>query len=938
MAYRQRSHRLGLTTCIVCLLAACFPALVAQDLRYLHHQAWSTEEGLPQDSVHRILQTPDGFLWVATEGGVARFDGVSFATFHRANEPAFTSDDTCCLAAEPNGDLWIGTADGLLRFRDNRFSRFGTSEGLPSNTIKAIQAGTGGRVVIQTADGTAVWDGHGFERTSGADDRAVLAPSVEGASGTGWAFSATTVTFNANRQTREWRVGSTLPGSRVETVFVDRHGTAWVGTNDGLVALRRDFAGTIAIPAMRGISILQVFEDREGNVWVGTETSGLHLLRTLPFRTEPALADKPLTALVQSTDGSVWLGTRRDGLRRVRNGVVDEPAKAASLTSPVILSLAPGPQGSVWAGTPDGLNHVLPNGKVRRLTSADGLPDDYIQALQSARDGSLWAGTRHGLVHLEGGKMQVFTKADRLGGDLIGALLVSLRGGLWIATNGGLSHRDPTGKITTFTAKDGVPEGVVSAMAEDPTGALWIATQPGTLTRFAGGSFHPIASFSAITGLAADAQGQLWLRQERGISRLSIEALDHCADRAQPCSLAPVHYGTASGLPSEETDPGGSPALWAMASGELWFATRRGVAIVDTSHPLVAPAPPPTVIERFLVDDAPVAGIPVLDLPYARARYTFEYAGLSYTAPTEVRYRVKLEGFDSDWIDAATHRSATYTNLPPGRFRFRVQSRVANGLWNEAGAAFAFRIVPPFYRRWWFYLLAALSVAALIGALYRLRLRRLEGRFNAVLQERNRMAREIHDTLAQDFVGVSLQLDLIAQFLSLSKVDAALNQVRQTRKLVTDGLAEARRSIWELRANLAQDSLPSRLAQVVERYSGDAPQVHLKIGGAYRTLDPRVEAEFLRVAQEALSNVQRHAGATEAVVELRYKSDMLVLTVEDNGHGFAVEQAPANGHYGLRGMQERAAAIAGKLELVSKPGAGTTITLSAAIPGAEEKA
>ena len=305
-----------------------------------------------------------------------------------------------------------------------------------------------------------------------------------------------------------------------------------------------------------------------------------------------------------------------------------------------------------------------------------------------------------------------------------------------------------------------------------------------------------------------------------------------------------------------------------------------------------------------------------------------EYAGLSFTAPTEVRYRFRLEGFETRWTDAGARRQATYTNLPPGEYRFDVEAMNEDGVWSTRGAELSFRIVPPFYRRWWFVGLAVVVLCGLLAGLYLLRLRRLRGRFDAVLAERNRMAREIHDTLTQDFVGASLQLDLISAQLSRGKVDAAMAQVKRTRQLVTEGLDEARRSIWELRANNSQDSLPTRLTRVVERetYAALKPRVH--IGGAYREVEARVERELLRIAQEALSNVLHHARATMVTVDLHYTSDTLMLTIEDDGVGFALDEGLAKaGHYGLLGMKERASLIEGELEIVSAAGRGTKVTL-----------
>ncbi len=980
MGERRRPSRLRSRGCSVLSLACFLPArsLPAQRISSLHDQSWSTEQGLPQNSVHQVFQDHTGFVWVATEGGIARFDGVSFRVFDHQHEPAFVSDDACCVAEARNKDgtedLWIGTADGLIRVHNERFERLGERDGLPSPVIRALLPDADGSLLVLTAaglvrrrvdrfeavpeappdidslapaEGGGVWllsNGRVFLLKNGA-----LSPSpvpatdearvkgIAGAPGAPlWSFTSTEVESRNGALTQHWRVGKDLPGSRVESLLLDRAGAAWIGTDDGLAVVEKGTTAAVEVPSLRGNSVLQTFEDREGNDWVGTESSGLHLLRSLPFRTLPGLMNRVVTAIVQSTTGVTWLGTRRDGLLRVQHGAIDAPVRPNELTSPLILSLAAAPDGSVWAGTPDGLNHITPQGKVQRFTSADGLPDDYIQALAADRDGCVWVGTRQGLAHLCGTKIDVQTKANGLSGDLVGTLLLARNRDLWIGTSGGLSRRAPAGRLTTFAAPRDLPPGIVSAMADDVQGDLWIATRNSGLSRLSGDTVSRINAqiFNAdILGMAADNQGYLWLTRERGVDRVAIAALDGCTKTPRPCSPEVSHYGVADGLPTEEMTPTGSPPLGILQNGEVWIGTRRGVGIADPAHLPRNPVPPGVAIESFLIDDvAPTTGSGPLNIPYGGLRFTIEYAGLSFVAPAKVRYRFRLEGFDSAWTEVGARRSATYTNLPPRRYTFRVQAMNNDGVWNRAGATLAFRIVPPFYRRWWFLALAALALAALAIGLYSLRLRRLRAQFAAVLKERNRMARELHDTLAQDFVGVTLQLDLIAQLLGMRKLEAALQQVQQARKLVTEGLAEARQSIWELRANSATDSLPTRLGRVVERYSGDRPVIRTRIGGAFRPLDRRTEAEVLRVAQEALSNVQRHAHASNASLELHYGRDTLTLTIEDDGRGFDVEQAlQAHERYGLSGLRERASLLGGTLDIASAPGKGTKITLTTEI-------
>jgi len=313
--------------------------------------------------------------------------------------------------------------------------------------------------------------------------------------------------------------------------------------------------------------------------------------------------------------------------------------------------------------------------------------------------------------------------------------------------------------------------------------------------------------------------------------------------------------------------------------------------------------------------------------------FEFDYAGLSYVAPQKVRYRYMLQGFDRDWTEAGTRRAAYYTNIPPGRYTFRVQAANNDGLWNTQGATLAFELRPHFYQTMWFYALLATLVVGTIVLLLRLRLRRAEGEFRAVLGERIRIAREIHDTLAQGYVGISVQLEVLAELLRMNKPEAAANHLDTTRSYVREGLADARQSIWALRSQDSEETtLPVRMRRMVEAAGGNGLRAGFGIFGAYRPLPAEMEREFLRVAQEAIHNVKKHAEAKNLSVQLEYGPGEIALDVRDDGRGFATNGPQPPGHFGLTGMRERAAAIGGTLEVTSEPNAGTTVRLRAKAP------
>jgi signal transduction histidine kinase len=630
----------------------------------------------------------------------------------------------------------------------------------------------------------------------------------------------------------------------------------------------------------------------------------------------------------------MWVGTNGDGLDRWQFGNIQHFSTGNGLVSEIVLALAPGANGSVWVGTPDGLNSIEKN-KVSTYTSADGLPDDFIRSLFADDDGSLWIGTRRGLAHLRNRNVTTFTRADGLKSDLIGALLKSHSANsphdLWIGTLDGLSRlRDA--KITTYSTKDGLSGNIITSLFEDSHNTLWIGTKGDGLSYSTNGAFtslHRPDLPQTIDSILEDNRGYLWLGSTRGIRRISRSDLIACAS-SQNCSLHPNTYGYTDGMPTEEISAIGHPAAWKTNDGRLWFATRKGVAITDPSQLSENLVPPPVVISRFTVDESEInISTDELDIPPGHRRFIFEYAGLSFVAPAKVRYRYILEGFDKQWTQAGSRRIAYYTNLPPHHYRFRVQAANNDGVWNETGAVITFYVQPPFYRRAWFLLLSVALIAAFAVLLYRLRVRRLRSQFEAVLAERNRMAREIHDTLAQSFVGVSVQLELVSQLLAQSQFPAAHEQIDRTRAYVREGLAEARRSIWDLRAITAQHTLPTRLTQLVEKSNAEPLTTHLNIGGTYRPLTPAVEDEVLRIAQEGLTNVARHANASHVSIDLRYHSTRLALSISDDGRGFHASDnsLAAKGHFGLQGMRERAAQINAQLTIESSESKGTTITL-----------
>ena len=1064
----DRGRRLcGSRLCVTFLFLLLAPPVLhalgaGKPLREYGQQSWQSDSGLPQNTVRAIIQTRDGYLWIGTEAGVVRFDGVEFRVFDTGNTPALHSNFIRALKEDAAGSLWIATSEGLVCERGGAFVAYGQGEGLPAPVVLGLYLTRAGGLLAITPSGAAAFSHGRFAAIAGteslalADGAGLVAEDASGgvwiagsesvvrvdgnhagprmplphvgeiealavsASGEVWVGgSSGLVAVSTGQQSRTacsegmpsphvtslvaradgamWvgtskglalclpgqsKAQTVLAGSQIERLFLDREGALWIATSEGI---GRYAHGSLDLAARKPLltGVLCIFEDREGSMWFGSDTGGLRVLRDQAFSTmttEDGLSASLVRAVFEDHAGTLWIGTSGGGLDQLlpeHAGAGREVAPfRGKLPSRVILALAetrdPAGTYDLWVGTPEGLVRVR-DGRSRVYTTADGLADDFVRSLYADRDGSLWVGTRNGLSHFTGGVFRSYSKLDGLGGDLVGAILRSRAGVLWVGTLGGLSRMSGDGFVPALARGEqgaGVLEGAITTLLEDSKGALWIGSNGSGLSRLAAGRLttFPVGRVvarpantlaaetssarvavglpAAIFGMLEDGRGNLWLSSRTGVDRVSIADLDAYRDNQQG-ALPVLHYGVADGMRISEASGGGHPAAWRAHDGCLWFATLDGVAVVYPASDLRNLVPPPVAIEQVTLDDQVVPALPhqgqdkAMEVAPGRARLTIHYAGLSFVAPGKVRYRYMLRGFDKDWIDAGARRTAFYTNVPPGFYSFLVLAANNDGVWSVAPAEVRFHVEPFFYQTAWFY---ALLACALLGSgygIYRWRVLTVEAQYQAVLQERNRIAREIHDTLAQGYVAVAVQLELAERLLS-SSTDAAREQLKRTREMVRESLAEARSSIWNLRSQADAETLPSLLAAHLtalthrhkaaegsEPAASGYPALRFAVHGAYRPLARTVEGEVQRIAQEAVANAVTHAAASMVLVTLSYEAQLLELRVSDDGRGMSPAQhgQPLSGHFGLQGMRERAARIDAQLEIDSAPGCGTTVLL-----------
>ena len=976
---------LGLVLMLLCG-AVHAPALDPErDLFQFNQQSWLAENGLPQNTVHSVTQSQDGYIWIATEEGLARFDGIKFTVFDKQNTPQLQSNNVRVLLEDRRGNLWIGTADGLVEMRDGKFTRYATEQGLPANVIDSLYQDQHDVLWIATSAGLASFKNGVFTALASQPDLPkdriqALFEDHEGAlwigspsgltrtkDGTVTRFTKqeglandSVVSINEDRQGRLWigtldglsclkdrqfvtyTTGDGLASNRIISLAVDTEGSVWIGTAAGLSRFANQrFSNFRAGDSLTNEIVLSIFEDREGSLWIGTESGGLHLLKNKKFTTyttREGLGSDLVKSIYEDRKGNIWIGTNGGGLSLLKDGKFTTYTTTDGLSSNVVLAVFGDLEGNIWAGTPDGLNRFK-DGKFKTFTSADGLANDLVRSIFCDHNGNLWIGTLGGLARMRGDRFDVYTTAEGLPNNFVGTIYEDREGNIWIGTLGGLSKFSDE-KFTNYTTRDGLSSDVVISLHEDAEGALWIGTSGGGLNRLKQGKFVAYTTRNGLPddvvySILEDRQNALWLSSNKGIFHLSKNDLDDFAN-GKATSISPVLYGTADGMITRECSGGGHPAGWRGADGRLWLATIKGVAMIDPEKIEPNDQPPPVSIEQVRVDDESITPAGPIELAPGKSRFDFYYTALSFVAPEKVRFKYKLEGFDGDWVDGGTRRIAYYTNLRPGHYTFRVIASNNDGLWSPTGATFNLYLRPHFYQTYWFYALCILCLAFLVWQFYRFRLQQVEAQFAAVLAERNRIAREIHDNLAQEMLGISVQLEVVARTMPAS-AEVAKTHLDRVRMLVRHGSAEARRYVWDLRSQaLDKNDLPAALSDTARRLTADtAVQAKVEVIGTFRPLSDLIEGNLLRIGQEAINNAVRHAQARNVLVNLKFESRRVQLTVSDDGLGFDYQVSP-NGeakHFGLIGMRERAEQIGGTLTINSRANEGTEIMVEAPISG-----
>jgi len=942
------------------------------------HRIWQTQQGLPQGAILQIFQTREGYLWLAMQTGLVRFDGVRFQDAEDIIPGTPPNLWARAAMEDQQGRLWLGTNEsGIYRLGPEGASQYTTAQGLPSNAIQCLVSGPDGAVWVCTDSGLARMDiSRGEPRidaVAGASNENVRT-ACEDSSGNLW-FGGDGPRAGIERNGRVTFVAlKGVPASASVRALLCEGDTVWAGTSDGLIRIRGNdrsndqrlfavkdgladnfifslahgSAGTIWIGTRNGFSRLRagnfdsfhpqdglsqstamsIFEDREGTLWVGTKR-GLNQFvdgRGVPYTVSEGLPSNDAGPVLEDHAGAVWAGTLDRGLARFDGQNFRTLTTRDGLASNTILSLAVDRDGSLWAGTQNGLNQLRGGRVVETYNVQRGLPGNTIRTLYQDRAGVLWAGTEKGLASLHDRR---FVPASGAPQAAVVALSEDREGHIVMATERGVFQGLPGGfREITFNGSSIQP---VNTLYRDPDGLLWMGLNGGGLRLLDGSTISGFLTRDGlydgeIYGIVRDDQDRLWMACSRGVFSVARNELrQFAAGSIKKVISAP--YSPMDAQRVIEGQSGVAPVLSRTRAGRLWFSTIRGLLMLDPNHWQRETTAPLVVIENPIVNGRSEQPEQIGQMPPGQKNIEFNYTGLAYYLPPRLRFRYKLEGYDRDWINAGNRREAYYTNLPPGNFRFRITACNADNVCNEQGATVAFTLAPLFYQRAWFWPLTALAIAGLGWLLYRLRIRRLRQRFELILAERSRIARELHDTLIQGFSGITMAMQALAGRLRSPQERETLDDI--IRDAATC-LRETRQSVAGLRAGHDAESGLSAAIGTAARDITDTKDVRLKLklDKISRKLPADVEYNLLRIASEAIANSVKHSGARNIEVALESTPQALRLTVHDDGSGLGKDGAVLRpGHYGIIGMKERATQIGADLELLSEPGHGTTVSV-----------
>jgi signal transduction histidine kinase/ligand-binding sensor domain-containing protein len=975
-------------------------------------RTWQREEGFPQTAIQALAQTRDGYLWLGTDEGVVRFDGLRFVPF--GVRDGLKGGAVRALCGDSRGALWIGgLSSGLSRWLGGDISNFTVQDGLPSDTITALAEDREGRVWVGTDSGLVLWRRGSVEEMPAAaqfkgrnitclfrDKQGDMWLGVAGAGvfryhdgsfaaltdGTSEAFLQDPHCLLVDQNGRVWigagddyvlcrdgdqwrryRIPRHMARPYVDCLAEEPDGTVWAGSiSEGLFQFSGGKLATFnAGNGLLDNQVQSLLVDREGKLWVGTET-GLNRLRRkilFPFGQNDGLGAGPVQGSAEVAPGIVLVAKPRDGLYRWDGRRFERlPEPTVGGVESQLRALLKAQDGGCWAAGAGGLMYF------KDATGAMSKPERVlfenlnITALAEDAEGWLWFGTAEGGVWRGRGTNWIaLTNLVQASG--ISAIVPESKASVWIATGNNGLVRFRNGTMTRFNKSNGLLSDSIRTLYLDPSGKLWVGTAGGGLSWVDGGRIRTITTHegipdNTIVQILEDSSGRLWLGCPRGIVCVSKRDLNEFAAERIPV-VYPKVYGMGEGMLSEECTGGYFPAGLKTKAGLLWISTTKGVVVADARPHASDSLAPRAVLEEFYVDgvaspdfrsqrmtsgrlDVPTGEEAVvanpLKIPPGRHHLEFRYTGLSFDTPERIRFRYRLEGLDSDWVEAGTRRVAIYNYVPPGEYRFRVVACNSDGVWGETGDGVSFVVQAHLWQAWWVLLLGAFGLLALVVGVARIvekrklhrRLAHLEQE-RIVQRERARIAQDLHDDLGSSLARISLLSGLAREDKdNPAQVETHVNKIAHSAAQTVQALEEI---VWAVRPG--SDSLQSLVEYIAhfanEMFDGNTTRCRLDLPHDLPALPlpPDVRHNIFLVVKEALTNTLKHASATEVRVQVIFSANILEIVIQDDGKGFDSGAArAASGRNGLGNMQRRVEVLGGALTVQSQKAKGTTVKLT----------
>ena len=927
----------------------CLFFLFGSQMTYAQYRLdhWTADNGLPQNSVRGIVQTQDGYLWLATFDGLVRFDGVRFTVFNKGNSPGIITNRFVHLYADAQGDLWASTEKGFItRLHQGSFVTYTTENGLPDNLVSLGDDGYGNLMLFCGSHLFRWMDGK-FEP---ADDLRLpvsserrgqllrLPHNVD-------SLSPQRLHCFVNGKLLSWEL-SDLPLVPNTSPIQDHQGNIWFGSPEGLVKLEngrvvKTYTMNHGLPGnnvrfvygQAPLQVLTMGDDR--SLWL-TELDSMQSHLIAPRL--PEGPEFPPAASYADREGNIWMGTVFNGLYRVHRQSITTYSKPQGLTDTEIYPILEDRAGTIWVGGArayrfkDGLFTGYPNDATGSIYAiyqdragemwfngrwrienghfVSGISKDVcsespgsVCTMYQDREGAYWIGTEAGVVRYQNGNATHYTTKDGLAGDDTKVIIEDSAGGIWLGSYGGITHFKD-GRFTAWTEHDGLPGNMVRALYQDNDGVLWIGTYDGGLGRFKDGRFTRYTMkdglyHSGVFQFLEDSAGLCWMSCNRGIYRVRKQELNDFAD-GKIKAITSIGYGKSDGMLNAECNGGGWPAGIRASDGKLWFPTMDGIAVIDPATMTTNAQPPPVMIEGVKIDNEAVAAT-AWESPFQitprQENFEIQYTALSFIDSENLRFKYKLEGLDQDWVEAGTRRAAYFSHVPPGEYTFRVIAANSDGVWNEQGKSVKVIVLPPFYRTWWFLTLVALVACGMIIAAFKSRVAQLERRQAAqqafarqLLEsqeaERKRIAAELHDGLGQTLAIIKNRALLGGN--TSTDLESAREQFELIAAQSTHAIDEAKDISYNLRPYLLDrlglsKALESMIGKVADASGIRFTTEITKLDGMFV---PEEEINLYRIVQECLSNIVKHSGASAGTVCLHREQDWVELIISDNGKGF----------------------------------------------------